>query len=256
MLSDLDRLIRLQQIETSAEEARRTITDHPLRVQALEARLADATASLDAVRQRLADSQTARRIEEKDLATVQARLAKYKGQLLDVKTNREYQAMQHEIAAAQTEVSRREDQILERMLEADELGKAIRQAEAELAKVSAEVTAERTALDQQVRQLEAELDLASASRTTLVAEITPSVAATFETVARGRKGIAVAEARDGLCTLCHVRLRPQVFNEVRRNDAIIQCDSCQRILFFAGPAADRAAALPREAAGAPSVPSR
>jgi predicted nucleic acid-binding Zn-ribbon protein len=43
----------------------------------------------------------------------------------------------------------------------------------------------------------------------------------------------VAEARDGLCTICHVRLRPQVFNELRRNDAIIQCSSCQRILYFA-----------------------
>src|SRR3990172_3147018 len=118
MLSDLDRLIRLQQIESSAEEARRTITDHPFRVQALEARLADATAGP---------------------AIVRPRLAKYKDQLLDVKTNREYQAMQHEIAAAQTEVSRREDQILERMLEADEMGQAIRQAEAELATVSAEV---------------------------------------------------------------------------------------------------------------------
>jgi hypothetical protein len=42
----------------------------------------------------------------------------------------------------------------------------------------------------------------------------------------------VAEARDGLCTVCHVRLRPQVFNEVRRNDALHQCDSCTRILYY------------------------
>ena len=54
----------------------------------------------------------------------------------------------------------------------------------------------------------------------------------FERVAHGRKGIAVAEARDGLCTLCHVRLRPQKFNEVRRNDGLHQCDSCTRILYF------------------------
>ena len=43
------------------------------------------------------------------------------------------------------------------------------------------------------------------------------------------------EARDAICTICHVRLRPQVFNNVRRNDSIIQCDSCQRILYFAQP---------------------
>jgi predicted nucleic acid-binding Zn-ribbon protein len=52
-------------------------------------------------------------------------------------------------------------------------------------------------------------------------------------VARKRNGIAVAEARDGVCTICHVRLRPQVFNSIRRNDSILQCDHCNRIMFFA-----------------------
>jgi predicted nucleic acid-binding Zn-ribbon protein len=46
--------------------------------------------------------------------------------------------------------------------------------------------------------------------------------------------VAVAEAKNGTCTICHVRLRPQVFNEIRRNASIIQCDSCQRILYFVG----------------------
>ena len=59
----------------------------------------------------------------------------------------------------------------------------------------------------------------------------------FERIAHGRKGVAVAEARDGLCTLCHVRLRPQMFNQVRRNDALHQCDSCTRILYFVPAAA-------------------
>ena len=58
----------------------------------------------------------------------------------------------------------------------------------------------------------------------------------FERVAHGRKGVAVAEARDGLCVVCHVRLRPQIFNEVRRNDHLIQCDSCTRILYYVPPA--------------------
>ena len=53
--------------------------------------------------------------------------------------------------------------------------------------------------------------------------------------------IAVAEARDGLCVVCHVRLRPQVFNEVRRNDGIVQCDSCTRILYYVPPAAQASA---------------
>jgi predicted nucleic acid-binding Zn-ribbon protein len=66
----------------------------------------------------------------------------------------------------------------------------------------------------------------------LVAALDPQVLAIFELIAKRRNGIAVAEARDGICTICHVRLRPQVFNTVRRNDQIIQCDSCNRILYF------------------------
>jgi predicted nucleic acid-binding Zn-ribbon protein len=56
-------------------------------------------------------------------------------------------------------------------------------------------------------------------------------------IARKRNGIAVAEARNGICSVCHVRLRPQVFNTVLKNEAIVQCDSCNRILFFIPAAA-------------------
>jgi len=66
----------------------------------------------------------------------------------------------------------------------------------------------------------------------LVGAIDPKALATFDLVARRRNGLAVAEAKDGICTICHVRLRPQIFNTVRRNEEIIQCDTCQRILYF------------------------
>jgi len=53
---------------------------------------------------------------------------------------------------------------------------------------------------------------------------------------RAREGLAIAAAtRDGLCSACHVRMRPQVFQEVRRNDQIIQCFSCNRTLLIPAP---------------------
>ena len=232
MHPDLDRLIRLQKLETFAEEARRKIVEAPQQIQALSARLEEAKAVVTGVKQRLTDNQTARRAAEKDVAAVQNRLAKYKDQLLEVKTNREYQAMQQEIAAAQGEVGRHEDRILEKMFEADELTRAMKRAESDFAKVQSDVNAEKAGLEQEIKQLETELQQTAGSRANLVAGIDPAMMATFDTVARGRKGVAVAEARDGYCTVCHVRLRPQVFNEVRRNEAIIQCESCQRILYY------------------------
>jgi predicted nucleic acid-binding Zn-ribbon protein len=69
-------------------------------------------------------------------------------------------------------------------------------------------------------------------RVELVRLVNPQALAIFELVSSRRNGVAVAEARNGICTICHVRLRPQVFNTVRRNEDIVQCDSCQRILYF------------------------
>ena len=232
MNPDLQRLIQLQQLETAADAARRRIAEQPERSQALEARLRDAEAALENARARLAENQGARRVLEKDQAAIQGRLSKFKGQLMEVKTNREYQTMQKEIEVAAEEVQRIEDQILDRMLEADGLGAAVKAAEQALAAEKAAVAADRRALDEEVAALQKELEETSAAREPLVAALDARLLYTFEQIARMRKGVAVAEARDGHCTICHVRLRPQVFNEVRRNDSIIQCDTCQRILYF------------------------
>jgi predicted nucleic acid-binding Zn-ribbon protein len=113
----------------------------------------------------------------------------------------------------------------------------MKKAEAALKGTEKEVGAERQSLDQEVAALQAEVEKATAARGKLAAEIDRGALAIFEQVAKGRKGVAVAEARDGMCTICHVRLRPQVFNDVRRNASIIQCDSCRRILYFAGESA-------------------
>jgi len=85
---------------------------------------------------------------------------------------------------------------------------------------------------------EASLAQATESRAALVKDLEPVLVAKFEQVAKVRKGIAICSAtRDGLCSLCHVRLRPRVFQQVRQNDMIIQCDSCQRLLYWVPPPA-------------------
>jgi len=234
MNADLTRLIRLQQLESSADEARKKIADHPARAQALDERLQAAREVVADIKARLTVAADKRRAEEKEVAGVQTRLAKYKDQLLEVKTNREYTAMLHEIETAQNDIRTREDRILEVMMESDELSAAIKKNEAELKAVEKEIAAERATMATEMAGLQGEIDKTTAEREKLVADIDRHVLSIFETTAKGRKGVAVAEAKDGLCTICHVRLRPQVFNEVRKNESIIRCDSCRRILYFVG----------------------
>jgi predicted nucleic acid-binding Zn-ribbon protein len=235
---DLEHLIGLQNLETAIEEARRRMAAHPERLAEADARLAQAQDAVDAARQHLKTSQEARREAEKDAATYQSRLSKFKEQLSAVKTNREYQAMQHEIETAQEDLGTVEEKVIERMVEADALGADVKKAEQTLAAQQKEIEAEKKTLGEELTTVEAALKDATGKRTALIASLPPHIVALFEQVARARKGVAIALAtRDGLCSACHVRLRPQVFQEVRRNDQIIQCASCNRILYYIPPPA-------------------
>jgi predicted nucleic acid-binding Zn-ribbon protein len=232
MNSDLQHLIRLQHLDIDIESARRRIAEIPSVQTALDARLAEQQAAVAAIKQRLAENQTRRRATEAEVASLQSRLSKYKGQLMEVKTNKEYQAMQKEIATAEEAVRSQEDRILEQMEEAETLGRELKVAEAALKAQQDDIVRERKRLEDEAATLQTRVNDTSSTRVAVAKELSPQALRLFEHVSRQRKGLAVAEARDGICTVCHVRLRPQVFNEVRRNDSLIQCESCLRILYF------------------------
>jgi len=243
MNADLERLIALQKLDNTADAARKQLASEPEHERALEARLEAARQEVAAAKDRVATNKSARAALEKDVAVQQGRLSKFREQAMAVKTNQEYHAIQHEITFAQTEVKKIEDSILERMVESDDLAASLKAAEGKLAAETKAVDADRKTMKAAHGEMEAALERIVAERSSLVGSLDKQVLTTFEAVSRKRNGVAVAEARDGICTICHVRLRPQIFNTVRRNEEIVQCDSCNRILFFvpvkaAAPAAD------------------
>ena len=232
MLPDLERLIRLQELESAVTAARQAIAAFPSRREALATRLAEHTRRLEAAELRLTENKAARRVREKEVAAVQSRLTKFREQLMAVKTNKEYHAVQSEIAGANAEVQRLEDLILERMLEADELADEVDQARHALAEEQAAVREEQSRLERDRDRFLARVENHDEDRTALVTDLPSQLLETFDTLIRGRKGIAVGAVREGRCGACQVRLRPQLYNDVRLNDRLIQCESCQRILHY------------------------
>ena len=232
MLSDLDRLVRLQELETGVNQARQAIEAFPARREALAARLTEHTGRLESLDRKVAEQKAARRELEKEVASVQSRLTRFKEQLMAVKTNKEYHAVQSEIAGANAEVARLEDLILESMLEADELAEEVRKGRDALAEEQAAVREEQSRMEQERDRFQAQVERYDGDRAALVTGLTPHVLETFATLIRGRKGIAVGAVRDGRCGACQVRLRPQLYNDVRSNERLIQCESCQRILYY------------------------
>ena len=246
MNADLERLIALQILDSAADAARKKLAAEPEHELQLEARLETARQQLAAAQDKVTENKNARAALDKDVAVQQGRLSKFRETAMAVKTNQEYHAVQHEIAFAQTEIKKIEDLILDRMMESDELAAALKAAEAQLAAETRAVDAERQTGSASHIEMQAALERIAGERATLVGGLDKSVLATFEAVSRKRNGIAMSAARGGVCTICHVRLRPQVFNTVLRNDSILQCDHCNRILYYVP--------LPASAATAPADP--
>jgi predicted nucleic acid-binding Zn-ribbon protein len=236
MSPDLERLVQLQHLETVIAEAKASIAIHPQRLAALDSRLIEAQEALESVKEQLKKSNDRRRELEKDAALYQGRLTRFKDQLSAVKTNREYQAMQHEIATAQSDLGAVEEKVLEQMIAADDLTAAAKKGEAAQAAQSKEIEAEKKALNEELAATETSLKQSTEARAALLKALEPRLVALFEQVAKARKGVAICSAtRDGSCSVCHVRLRPPVFQQVRHNDAIVQCESCQRVLYWIPP---------------------
>ena len=236
MHPDLKAVIELQRVDLKIAELNSQIDTLPAEIRSLEDQLKDHLQAHESHKDRLTANQKERRELEGDIQPIQAKISKHKDQLYEVKTNEQYKAMLKEIEGEEANIRKIEDKILEKMLEAEELQKMVTQAAASLASEKARAAAETKRL-QSLREADAkERDGLLASRQQLTVGLTPDVLHTYERVRKARRGIAVADVRNEFCTACNVRLRPQVYNDVLKNAAILLCESCDRILYCVEPA--------------------
>src|SRR5262245_44252294 len=227
MIPALDNLVRLQRAESDLRRAETDLQEVPRLKDELAARLAEERARLDAAREALANSQKGRRQFEGELQELESKRSKYKGQLMDVKTNKEYSAMLHEIEGVEREIRGREDRILEEMERAEALSAEVKAEEAEFKLLETRHQVDARQLEERAQTLTREREGRAVERDAAAATLSEDVLSLFQRVARLR-GMAVAEARDGMCQLCHVMLRPQMYMDLKRNESIVQCPACSR----------------------------
>jgi uncharacterized protein len=237
MLPDLTLAIRLQDIDTRVVELEREIAILPKHIAEIEKKLVSHERKLEADRAALAANQKERKKCEGDNQLQEQKISKLKDQMLLAKTNEQYRAFQHEIEFCETEIRKGEDRILELMGEAERLEKNVKAADVALKAEKQQVAAEsaqareRTAVD---RQALAELQ---AERKEITGKMSPGLYRQYERVRRTRNNSAIAEAVEGRCTACQMTMRPQHFLDLKKDDQILYCENCQRILFFNPPVA-------------------
>lgn len=234
MHPDLETLVDLHHGDVELRRFDAELVALPQKKAAIEAQIVSDRAALDAAKAALDGQSKDRKRLELEVQDFEAKRSKYKGQLGEVKTNKEYTALLHEIENVEREIRSREDLILEAMEKVEGGQAKVKAEEGAFKAVEATRRDEIKAIEAKIKECEARRAEVAITREKKAAALKPDLLAEYNRILQ-RRGVALAEAKDGACTMCHVKLRAQVFVDVKRNDAIIACSSCSRIMFFNAP---------------------
>ena len=169
---------------------------------------------------------------EEGIAAEQDNIRRSEAHQKEIKTQKEYQAVSKEIAAAKKLGAELEEQLLQKIGQIDELTAAIAGIEETLMTLEQQVNIRKNELQEKIDRLEAELDSGMVAREAIVKGLPASVTRRYGILREQRRGVAVVEAREGSCLGCNMQLPPQLYNTLFRADELILCPHCQRILIL------------------------
>jgi predicted nucleic acid-binding Zn-ribbon protein len=232
MLQELALALRLQALDRKIANLETEIATLPKHISEIERRLESHARRLEADKSALAANQRDRKKLESDIQLHQQKISKLRDQMSAVKTNEQYQAFQHEIAYIEAEIRKSEDRILDFMEQSEPLEKNVKAAEVRLKAEQKEVEAEKTRARERTKVDEQELAQLRGERKTVADQMEPKFYTEYERVRKKSKNTPIADATDGRCSACHIALRPQFFQDLRRQDQVMFCESCGRILTY------------------------
>ena len=230
-------LIELQRVDHQIAALRAELEVFPKRIREADAKMNGARAELAAAKETHTQGATERKKHEFDVQQWKDRARKYRDQSGAVKTNESFKALQHEITNAEAEVAKAEDRQLEVMMAGEELDRRVKLAESRLKETEQAVAAERKEIQGQGAEKKKQLDAALAERDGIIAPVPEDLRELYARIAKRHNGTAMAEARDGQCRGCGMRVLPHILQELRTetNEELYRCESCGLIFYTLEP---------------------
>lgn len=232
MADQLEVLKQLQTVDAELFRLRRQRAEKPRELQRIEQDVGAQAARLKAAEDKQKALQLAQKEKEGELQTREANARKLQGQLLQVKTNKEYSAMQREIESLKADNSLLEEAILKTFDAIDQAMKERQVEQQRFAKEQERLNGERQRIEKDMAVIAEQIVQLERARGGLTPHVPPETLHVYDRVLKIREGVALVPVVKDACGGCHRRLPPQVLNEVLLKAKLVTCESCNRILYF------------------------
>lgn len=220
----------LQELDLKADGTQSRIQDALTEIDSLNSRLQEARDAIEAKRDELVALDGERSSLEENLATENANIARSEVNLKGITTQKEYQAVNKEIASAKKLIAELEEQILQKSARGEELQNELAAMESDAESLEENILRQKGEVQSRIDAEEATAAADIKVREELVKSIPATILKRYEKLRGARRGIAVVEARDGGCLGCNMHIPPQMYNNLFRGEELITCPHCQRIL--------------------------
>lgn len=234
MQETLQLLIELQEIERKIKILAEHKARAPKEIAALKKKEKEAEARLEDKKMTLKSGKKLRRDLEGEVEDLEGRKTKSKQKLLEVKSNKEYQASLKEIDDIEELVRGREDQIIEQMESADDLDRQIRELKLLVVEASKKLEEEGAQLEKEAEKADALIMSLEEQKEQLKPKIPSDLLNKYRFLRDKRAGVALAPVKRGTCGVCHMNLPPQTFIDLQRNERMMSCPNCLRIIYWTG----------------------
>lgn len=232
MNAELIQLLALQETDLEIRRLQQELASLPKQKEEIESQFAGSVSEFLALKQELEHHQAEKTRLEAEMMAEQARMEKFKADLMKATNEREYTTAVREIDVAKKSISSFETEILKLMEKLEKLEAQVNERSPEIETRRVEVDRQLADCETRVAGHEKRLQLLLSEREPKLSALGRESRATYERVSRLRNGIVLTEAKDWLCTSCRMKIRPQVFNDIRRGEAIFTCENCGRILYY------------------------
>lgn len=237
MNAELSQLISLQETDLEIRRLKEEIAALPSRKEQIEQQFAAANREFHDLQAEFEAVKAKRRDTEADLEAEQQKHQKFKEDLMKATNEREYTTALREIDVTKKTISSYETEVLKLMEQVEKLEAQVKERTPEIATRRVEVDKELAAFTTAAAAAEAKLGALHAERQQLFDTLGGEAKSTYQRLSRMRNGVVLAEARDYSCLACRMKIRPQVFSDIKRAEVIVTCESCARILYFRAEAA-------------------